>query len=430
MTSSVLGCVRLELAGSGDYISSISIPRCWADIKTRQYYTWTDLQSTVYEHVKAAFGQGSTSLDVRIFDEHNGPELTAVAFEDTTTSFRHWWSWLQKLKSSCVRDTSYVLSIAKYAEYDRIRSDILCNDNYLRQYAAKLDAQPAMYKQLVIDVVSRDGRSLERAGTFQDDFDVVHAAVKQNGLALVDASQKLRSSKNLLLLALETYDILNTSHWHVRVDAGLHHELYDCDDFALQAVKVRGTSVAYFSRRIQATREIALCAVRQSWRALALLDAFWSDKQLVLEAVKGSTLALQYVDPVLAEDPDIHALMFAHGYSMSFAGEDQLQNQSFVLDQVGKRGLNLEFCTHADKANRVIVLAAVQQDGKAFEYADESLRKDMSTVVKACEQDPSALIFSLIKHERDFVRAQVAKCSSAMKWIYTEAGQRYLERDQ
>jgi hypothetical protein len=58
-------------------------------------------------------------------------------------------------------------------------------------------------KEIAIAAVSTDGWQLENYPTFQDDDDVVLAAVKNEGASIQFASERLKSDKKTVLAAIK-----------------------------------------------------------------------------------------------------------------------------------------------------------------------------------------------------------------------------------
>ncbi len=70
---------------------------------------------------------------------------------------------------------------------------------------------------------------------------------------------------------------------------------------------------------------------------------------------------------------------------MDIKNLDKEKNKSLVLEAVKKSGLALEYVDESFKKDKSIVLEAVKKSGYALKYADESLQKDPD-IIKAAKK--------------------------------------------
>ncbi len=117
-------------------------------------------------------------------------------------------------------------------------------------------------KNEVIEVVKRNGRSLEHASyELQNDKELVLIAVKDNGWSLEHASDELKNDKEVVL----------------------------------EAVKNSGWSLKYASDELKNDKEVVLEAVKRDGRSLRYAsDDLINDKEVILEAVNQESYALEY----------------------------------------------------------------------------------------------------------------------------------------
>ena len=117
-------------------------------------------------------------------------------------------------------------------------------------------------KTIALNAVNKDGYNLYKLKDFQNDKDVVLAAVQQNGFALKYASEELKKDREIVLAA----------------------------------VRQNGYALEYASE-LKKDREIVLAAVRQNGYALEYAsEHLKADRMIVLVAIKNNNMdALQYI---------------------------------------------------------------------------------------------------------------------------------------
>jgi hypothetical protein len=124
--------------------------------------------------------------------------------------------------------------------------------------------------------VTQDGRALEFAPAFQNDREVVMAAVKEIGTALLYASDDLKNDKDVVMAAV--------------TQTGL----------ALQ-----------FAPAFQNDKDVVMAAVKQFGLALEFAT-LRADPDVACAAVKNNPNALEFVDPSLDENDDFIECMMKY----------------------------------------------------------------------------------------------------------------------
>jgi serine/threonine protein kinase len=152
----------------------------------------------------------------------------------------------------------------------------------------------------LLEIVKKGGkkvRNLEIPKYLKDDKDVVLEAVKQDGLFLVFASDKLKDDKDVVLEAVkQDGDSLVFAS----------DKLKDDKDVVLEAVKQDGFSLNYASIKLKDDKDVVLEAVKQDGLSLVFAsDKLKDDKDVVLEAVKKNGFSLNYASNKLKDDKDI-----------------------------------------------------------------------------------------------------------------------------
>ncbi len=188
-----LMCVQLELAGTGARLGCVRIP----DSMLLPRNSWCDLQKLVYECLKdnvliQKCCSNSNFHMLRLYNEHNGPEITALGLFsiDSFTAWQHFKQQLLCLKQHKQQGSALtkVVAVAFYDELAFSRSVLA--------FSLKSSAVAANDLQSVMAAVKRDARELKYASeAMQDNYQVVYAAVERFYDALQYASPRLQACK-------------------------------------------------------------------------------------------------------------------------------------------------------------------------------------------------------------------------------------------
>ena len=413
--------VELELAGSGSSLGKLELPGSFFNSSS----SWLDLQTLVHKHLgllmhsKTIMTASVTLCDLtcllkhprllRLFDEHNGPELTKADIR--CSDFSTWRSWISSLTTSTTLTKSKVLAVAVYAVNNISRWDF--SQKYIRlQTSGELFRQD---KECVLAVVACDGCQLFYASQyFGDDEQVVSAAVRNTGAALCNASRRLRHDPNMLLLALETCS-------HVSIPGVF---MQDCD-FAKQVVAkqpkylnlVPHESITTDLEQRRRFMEVLAVAATHKDVDLGWIDRWMWDRYMLLDAVKVNPSACRHAAD-LATDFDVRPVLHHHGYLLMHTPVHE-HTRDFVLDQVAKNGLMLEYATKFQQ-DKDVVLAAVRSNGKAIKYACRLLQDDQDVVLEAVCNCAHALHHASTRTRllKEVALAAVARRGATLNMLY------------
>ena len=454
-----LSC-RLEAAGSGTSFGFVDIP----DELIEDGGCCFDLQRLVHtvlgaNHAWRSCAKSSELLEcgwacteachLRLFDEHNGPELTTLDAGDAgdACSGSGWWAlttawsaWCQSLKKlSTTADGLQghkVLSVCCYASVDIIKARLTTSWS-LVQYPSWDNDKP-----VVLGLVRRDGHELQLADpALQDDFDVVATAVRQNGLSIQYASDRLKANAEIMLLA--------HPKWHKPVVSSIFRRYYASNrEFALQALQKNASMFLCLHSDLQRDEKVALKAVQQDARTFNFLhEALCGDVGFVQQAILVNPRVCEHVarkQPSVCKHENIRRLMAEHGFALMLADwlpEDKEFDENirrimaehglalmladwlpadkeFVLRQVKQNGLALRYADHWAEDHE-IVLAAVTQNGLALRYA-----RVLNSTVAAAAVSQNGLALSFCSHYRaygDIVLKAVTQNGLALQYAYTPA---------
>lgn len=168
---------------------------------------------------------------------------------------------------------------------------VLQNNPRALQYAA-----PSMQgdRALVMPALRADGLLLKHVSDpLRRDPELVSCAVNQNGMALQHAHWTLKCRREVVTAAVKQNGMaIAHAHWTLRDDPTV----------ALAAVQQNGLALRHVDTTCRAP-EVALCAIRQNYRALEYAYRLRDDRETVLGVVQQDGLMLQYAGPVLKRDP-------------------------------------------------------------------------------------------------------------------------------
>ncbi len=192
------------------------------------------------------------------------------------------------------------------------------------------DNQEKITFEEALQRVQEDGRQLASLNPeFQNNFDIVLAAVQQNGWwALRHASERLKNDPEVVLAA----------------------------------VKQNGIALFYAGKDLEKDPrypEIVMAAVKQNGLALEFAsERLKDDPEIVMAAVKKNVAALEFASERLKDDPEI------------------------VMAAVKKNGVAIFCASRRLQDNPDIVLAAVKQNGRAYHFiSDAKLKNDIRYVL-------------------------------------------------
>jgi hypothetical protein len=176
----------------------------------------------------------------------------------------------------------------KFASKNLQKNDILIDNAIFYNALAVEFIEPSyiITRKIAINAVRENGLALKFLKDLQNDETIVLKAVKNDGLALQFASQKLQNNENILLeaikkngLALEFTDDL----------------FKDNKYFVLIAVQNDGLALQHASKDLQNDENIVLNAVKNDGLALKHASKnLQNNKNIVLNAVKNKIFALEF----------------------------------------------------------------------------------------------------------------------------------------
>lgn len=126
----------------------------------------------------------------------------------------------------------------------------------------------------------------EEFNSLRDDKEVVIAAVKQRGLALEFASDRLKDDKEIVLTAVQQFGLAL---------AYASKKLKDDKEIVFAAVQQSGLALEHASKKLQNDKEVVFAAICQDGNAIFYASPRLKDnKEVVLAAVQEDYFALRF----------------------------------------------------------------------------------------------------------------------------------------
>ncbi|MGR3973108.1 MAG: DUF4116 domain-containing protein, partial [Candidatus Rhabdochlamydia sp.] len=279
---------------------------------------------------------------------------------------------------------------------------------------------------IVLKAIKKNGDALRYAGEgLRNNSAIVLSAITHNPRAFGFASQALKNDRSFILSAIskeklksqdigdeetllryvsdewqDDYDIVFAAiqkHWNSLKHAS--ERLKDNPDLVLAAVKQNGHALKHASERLKDNPDLVLAAVKQNGHALKhASDRLKNDRNLILAAIKPieaqpryQTGASFYRGVELISAAGAFTAAKQNGAALEHTGEKLRDDPSVVLIAVQKDGVALQHASDRLKNDRNLVLAAVKQNGNALEHASKRLQDDHDLVVAAVKQNWNAL---------------------------------------
>ena len=278
-----------------------------------------------------------------------------------------------------------------------------------------------------------------RASTdWASDFEIVLAAVQQNGLSIVFARSNMTSNFEIALAAVTqngsafrylTTDFANnleivseavkSNGSMLKFAAG---ELRNDPVVVLAAVTSYGRALEFASDVLRKNRKIVLAAVENDGWALAFADqCMKNDPEIATIAISENLDAMANVDQTLTENAEFMLAALAsrssHSRVLAWCRQQLLENRDFFLSAVRINGLALEFASDFLKNDSTIVLAAVQSNGMALEFGPGELDDIREIVLVALKQNGFAIQFLHLEEiDREFAMTAVQENGLALQF--------------
>ena len=288
-------------------------------------------------------------------------------------------------------------------------------------------------RNVVLSAIKQDGLALLNApARFKSDKQVVLNAVRQNGNIIDHVDPKLQHDPDIILAALTQSQFPYPKALSYATDA-----LKSDRQKMLMAVRSDGRTYAYLDESLKKDHEIILTALKNK-AGIALLDnPLISNKHIVLQALDPASLVVgssaaakkpildfQDVNTQFKKDKQIQlAAILGSSTAMPEGDDDFRDNKTLVLlafKQLGHTGGGtfLEHASQRLKNDDDVVLAAILDRGFALKFASSRLRKDKQMVMLAVSNEGGALHYAdkSLQDDRDIVMAAVLSDGRALAY--------------
>eukprot|EP00759_Apiculatamorpha_spiralis_P029870 PhF_6_TR31821/c0_g1_i1/m.47017 len=374
-------------------------------------------RSSPGKHLFAAVRQNGMALQFLTSEFRKDKELVKAAVESSGLALQ--------FADSTLRSDKQIVSMA-------------CNQNgFALQYAGlELIADPTLVQTVIAKhpgclndiaflsiLLSVCGNTLQYLPIENRDNDtLVVNAVKQNGLALVYASDRLKRAPSLVTVAVEqnAYALRHAADECCFVSSvilsAFNQSLCVQDEaFMTECVQRNGLLLEHVALGLKSRENIVAAAVKQNGMALAYAgNDMKANVSIVLLAVKQNRYALQFADPELLSQSVILDAVF-HSGDGSFNQQDYefiknllthagsvykrlprcyVEMEELALVAVTQNGLVLKDCSDVFRDTKILVLAAVCQNSLAFQYVSSRLRDDRDVILASVTQNAYALMFA------------------------------------
>jgi len=268
------------------------------------------------------------------------------------------------------------------------------------------------HRGVVLAAVQNNGLALLHASErLRDDFEVVSAAMRQNHDAIKYASSRLRQDREMLLLELE----LNPSCAE-RLSFDLKSDSTFIRD-GIERISSRPFSFLTLRPLCRVIREhhndgmMELMVMKFPW-TLQLASVEQQDSApLVSKAVAKVGVVLSYASPRLRADPIIVSIAVSNaGSALKYASPLLQDSQDLVRAAVEQDGRALQFASDVLQDNEAVVRVALISNGSAFEFASSRLQEKRLLLELALQSSGMAIVYASTELANDVSLVKQAIC--------------------
>lgn len=264
-------------------------------------------------------------------------------------------------------------------------------------------------KWAVIAAVKKNGLSLGdiKFAHHVDDVAVVTEAVKQNGLALEFASERLKKDIAIFNIAVEQngdaasfaeeelYKKYITALENAKLHGKVTSQFNDTKPLVALAIKTNTNDFKNISDRLKDDENIVRLAVEKDGSLLQYASLnLKKNKDIVLLAIENMPNSILYADMAIQSDESIATIAIKRKPELIKKMPDTIKNIIWLgIVVVQADGLLLQYLSMDLKNNKKIVSIAVKSNNDAFKFASEELRSSKLFVLELLQYD-----YSTIKH--------------------------------
>lgn len=218
---------------------------------------------------------------------------------------------------------------------------------------------------------------------YQDDDEVVMEAVKAKAFNLRYASDRLKANREIVMIAVQSQgECLEFASDGLKRDKGIVMAALTSpriDDYYSYGTNL----IDHVSRTLWSDKDVMLAAVKLDGNNLNLVsDALKGDEDVVTAAVRENGHALSYADYKFLYRRDI-CLLSCITFPSAVALTNYRTDRPFLLEAVALNGFVLKYALYELRDDLTIVTTAIKQDASALKYASDRLKDDEGVVLLA-----------------------------------------------
>ena len=261
------------------------------------------------------------------------------------------------------------------------------------------------FKNYIINQLSSKKYSYIDNKQIITDDNILVALVKNNYIALKNASDSLKNDRRIVGIAVK---------YNYRALIYVPEKFKKCEKFMFYAIKQNYKAYDYIHNSLLNNKSILSEVINQYYKYFPfekigeckelyfksvserihegkIKRALQERKELIMKVVRLAGCALEYISDTDKQDFDIVLLAVQNdGISLQFAHNVYRSNYDIVLAAVKENGLALQFVSKTVTQYDYIVETAVTQNGLALQFVPKTIRQYNNIVAIAIEQNKNA----------------------------------------
>ena len=174
-------------------------------------------------------------------------------------------------------------------------------------------------------------------------------------------------------------------------------------EFVLKLVSLCGSAIQYVDPRFKSDIEVVMTAIKSDGCALEYVsEEFRKNKDFVLEAIKNTPKAYEYIDSSLKDDKSIALEVAKLPNGINFLDKKFYSDKDIILAAVKADGMALRFADKELKKDAEVVLTAISQNGMALGFADDIFKNNLEYLIIAMSNNYKACKFAGEELTKDY----------------------------
>lgn len=218
-----------------------------------------------------------------------------------------------------------------------------------------------------------------------DDREFAEEAVAINGAVLWELSPRLKTDKELILLAAERCNY---------IDVKVPEEYFDDREFMLRLVAVQGF---FLSKYKTFDKEIIFAAVRNDYDAAAYIRSYdWGlmdDPEFVRELVAVSGRTIKYANERFRDDEEMVLLSLNSYRAFEFASSRLRNDEAFIQKAIERNPSCVAYAPMSYRTDREYMMKLIRIHPYVYRYVKGSLVYDVDLALFAVSKDHTTISF-------------------------------------